>query len=393
MTALELAQVRALAVSSDGSLAADPRDAAGDTLSRQRAYAQLVARYDIVVRAPGESRPVAWAPSPTLRIRAVPASRWGFVISGYRAALATCLLAGTQIVTCQDPISMGLIGYLLKRRLGVALNLQINGDIVDNPYWLAENRLYPAFNVLARWLIRRADTIRVSTSGERGKYVDGWGISQQRVWNVPFMVDFGPFLNADASGVRERLHVPHGAPLVLFLGRLVKAKDLGVLLKAVPRILAGQPRVKVVIAGAGPEETSLRRLAHDLGIEASVRFPGRIAHQDVPGLFAAADVFVLCSHYEGTSMVTLEAAASGLPIVSTDVTGAVDAILPGQSGLLVPKRHPKALADAIACLLDDPQRAQEMGARGRAHVIDRFEPQRIARRMAELWLATIRLSR
>ncbi len=381
-----------MAISNDASLGADPRDAPGGSFARQLLYASHVARYDVVVRTEPSAKPVTRAASDRLHIRAVPASRSGFVVSGFRAALARAQHAETHIVSCSDTITMGLIGYLLKRRLGIALNLQINGDFVDNPYWLGENRIYPAFNLLARWLIRRADTLRVSTAAERRKYMEGWGLPAERVWNVPFHVDFSPFLHADGAGVRERLEIERVAPLILFLGRLVKAKDLGILLRAMPTVIAYHPRTILVVAGSGPEDRPVRELASELGIERSLRFLGRVPHLDVPALYAASDAFVLSSHYEGTSMVTLEAAASGLPVVSTDVPGAPDAVLDGISGLIVPRRDPAALAAALIALLDDPDRAKEMGSRGRAHVLERFEPHRIARQMAELWLGTIRVA-
>ena len=389
---LDLGQVRALAVSSDANLAADPRIAPGDTLRRQIAYARHVARYDVIVRTPPGSRRAAWRPAPTLHLCTVPATRWGFVASGYRAALATGLRHRAQVVTCQDPFSLGLVGLLLQRRLGMALNLQVNGDVLDNPYFLAEHPLYPAFNLLAHRLIRAADTIRVSTSSERRAFVERWGLDAERVWNVPFLVEFAPFLVADPTGVRDWLEAPADAPLVLFLGRLVKAKDLGVLLRAAPRVLARHPNTVFVLAGAGPEEPMLRRLAGRLGIARSLRLPGRVPHARVPALYAAADVFALSSHYEGTSMVTLEAAASALPVVATDVAGARDAVLPGESGLIVPRRDSRALAAALVEVLDDRARARAMGRRGREHVLARFDPERIARKMAELWLATIRLA-
>src|SRR5205814_7862195 len=166
-----------------------------------------------------------------------------------------------------------------------------------------------------------------------------------------------------------------------------------VMLRAVPRVLARHPRAVFVLAGAGPEEALLRSLAAELGIQASLRLPGRIPHARVPDLFAAADVFALSSHYEGTSMVTLEAAASGLPVVSTDVIGARDAVLDGESGLVVPRRDPAALAEALTRPLDDPPAARAMGARGREHVLAGFDAESIARQMAELWYATARLAR
>jgi glycosyltransferase involved in cell wall biosynthesis len=393
MSGITLSDLRAMALSSDLSLASSPGDAVGDTLKRQCLYAQHVRRYDVVVRSDQGKAPMHYAGSPSLNVHTVPSSRAGFVAAGYARALRIARAVGTQAVSCQDPITMGLIGYLLKRRLGLGLNLQINGDIVDNPYWLAENRLYPTFNRLARWLIPRADTVRVSTSREREKYVQTWGIPEERVWNVPFLVDFAPYLGPRNLVARRDLEIDDDVPMALFLGRLVRAKNLDVLFEAIPAVLRIHPRTVFVLAGAGPESDTLRKLAAGKRVEANIRIPGRIAHSDVPALYAAADLFVLCSQYEGTSMVTLEAAAAGLPIVTTDVTGAFDSVVPDESGVIVPKRNPPALASAISGLLDDSERARRMGARGREHVLATFDPDRIARKMAEMWLATARLAR
>jgi glycosyltransferase involved in cell wall biosynthesis len=347
----------------------------------------------VVVRTPPGAPPRRAQAGPNLWITTAPSTRPGFLLQGYRVALAVALRARPQVVTCQDPFSIGLVGYALARRLGLGLNLQVNGDVIDNPYFLGESRLYPAFNRLARWLLPRADTIRVSTSGERRRFLDEWGLPPERVWNIPFLVDFDRFLDAGQDGWRAELGVPPGAPMVLFLGRLVKAKDLGVLLRAIPRVLRDHPTAVFVLAGAGPEEAMLRHLAATLGIQGHLRFPGRIPYARVPSLYAAADAFVLCSHYEGTSMVTLEAAASGLPVVATDVAGVRDAVVDGVTGLVVPRRDSIALAGALSWILSDRGRAREMGARGRAYVLERFPAGRIARKMAEMWLATAALAR
>src|SRR5688572_32986020 len=114
MMAHALSQVRAMAIGSDSSLAAHSGQAAGDTLRRQMLYGGHVQRYDMIVRTERGARPVRWQPSDTLHIRSVPAGRWEFAATGFREALAVALRHGTQVVSCQDPVSMGLVGYLLK---------------------------------------------------------------------------------------------------------------------------------------------------------------------------------------------------------------------------------------------------------------------------------------
>jgi glycosyltransferase involved in cell wall biosynthesis len=146
----------------------------------------------------------------------------------------------------------------------------------------------------------------------------------------------------------------------LAAGRLIWKKDYPTLLRAFSIACPGL----LCIAGEGPLEGELRGLAAPLG--ARVRFLG--ARRDMPALLNAADAFVLSSVVEGLPMVLLEAAASGLPCVATDVGGTCEAVLDGQTGLLVPPGDAQALGEAMERLTTLPatERAA-MEAAARAH--------------------------
>nr|MBA2793017.1 glycosyltransferase [Thermoleophilaceae bacterium] len=125
----------------------------------------------------------------------------------------------------------------------------------------------------------------------------------------------------------------------------------------------------VVIAGSGPLEAHLRDLARS---EPRVHLLGGVPESDLPLLLAAADLFVLPSvnRAESFGIATLEAQAMGVPAVVTDVgTGTVEAIVPGETGVVVPAGDPVALAGAISALLADPERLRAMGRAARRHVV------------------------
>src|SRR5581483_2306222 len=136
------------------------------------------------------------------------------------------------------------------------------------------------------------------------------------------------------------------------------------------------PETRFVLAGDGPQRPWLERLAHDLGLGSAVAFIGAVDHGRMPGLMAAADVVAISSVYEGTSLVAVEALASGTPVVTTDVAGAPDTVQDGISGRVVPVGDAGALAAALLDLLADPARARTMGEAGRRHVLERFDHQR-----------------
>ncbi|HEY8106836.1 MAG TPA: glycosyltransferase [Gemmatimonadales bacterium] len=135
------------------------------------------------------------------------------------------------------------------------------------------------------------------------------------------------------------------------VGRLADQKALHVLLEATPRLLADDPGTRVLIVGDGPRRPALERQARRLGVDGAVVFAGY--QTDVVPAYAAMDVFVLPSRYEGFGIVFLEAMALGVPVVGTRVVGSEDAVVDGVTGLLVPHGDAPALAAAVLRLFAD----------------------------------------
>jgi len=160
------------------------------------------------------------------------------------------------------------------------------------------------------------------------------------------------------------------APVILWVGRLERWKGTIDGLRAVA--LLGCP-AHLVIAGAGPELSRLRDAAHSLGIAERVHLLGARDHAELPCLYASADLVIGTSFANETfGMALAEASACARPVVATRFGGFPEVVRDGDTGLLVPPRDPRALADAMRALLHDRQRAQAMGTAGRAHVVANF---------------------
>jgi glycosyltransferase involved in cell wall biosynthesis len=174
--------------------------------------------------------------------------------------------------------------------------------------------------------------------------------------------NFGPDLESRV-GLRKELGI-EGRFAWLAVGRLEVQKDYPNLLNAVSRL---SRREVLLVAGEGALGSFLKQLATDLGIQERVRFLG--IRKDVPKLMAAADAYVMTSAWEGLPMVLLEAAASSLPIVATDVGGNREIVRDGVGGFLVPGKDSTALAEAMLTMerLSDGSR-RAMGDAGRAYV-------------------------
>jgi phosphatidylinositol alpha-1,6-mannosyltransferase len=115
---------------------------------------------------------------------------------------------------------------------------------------------------------------------------------------------------------------------------------------------------------------------------------GPVPHQTVPAYYAACDVFALPSRYEGNARVLAEAAAAAKPVVTTDVSGARDTVLEGQTGYIVPVGRPNVLAGRLLEVLADPERADQMGLRARDHILRLYADDRLLAEFRDLWNAT-----
>lgn len=190
--------------------------------------------------------------------------------------------------------------------------------------------------------------------------------------------------------IRQR-HGLAGRRVAVCISRLVARKGQDTLIRAWPRVRAAIPDAALLIVGDGPYRARLRSLAQELGVQDCVHFAGTVSHQELPAYYAAGDVFAMpCRSrnggldIEGLGMVYLEASASGLPVIAGNSGGAPDAVLDGETGLVVDGDWPGPTARALVRLLADPATADEMGKRGRTWVEREWSWEATTRRLADL---------
>jgi glycosyltransferase involved in cell wall biosynthesis len=175
-----------------------------------------------------------------------------------------------------------------------------------------------------------------------------------------------------SSPVREQLGIPQNAPVIGFSGRLTRDKGLPELCEAFELILRSEPSTRLLLVGWF--DVAEDALDQDLR-ERILRHPRIYSTGFVPDTaryYRAMDVFVLPTWREGFPNVVLEAAAAGLPVVTTESTGARDSVLPEVTGLLIPPGHPEAIYEAVLKLIRDPQRRACMGQAARAWILEHY---------------------
>ncbi len=195
--------------------------------------------------------------------------------------------------------------------------------------------------------------------------------------------------------LRRSLGIADSDFVVGSVGRLVYDKGFGELFAAAESITAAHPEVKFVVIG--PEEHGQQndavpaaRLAA-LQAKGAVRFLGW--RNDTPQCYAMMDLFVLPSHREGVPRACMEASASGLPVIATDIRGCREVVKHGETGLLVPVRDPVALAAAIERLRSDRSLARAMGEAGRRHIVANFNHQQVLDRLLAFYSRIAPLAR
>ena len=225
--------------------------------------------------------------------------------------------------------------------------------------------------------LRAADRV-IAVNDHIAEQAIGLGVDANRVRVIRSGVDTERFQPRDQRAARCALGVPETALLVLFVGNLEPRKQVDVLLRAMARLHAEQPRASLVIVGSGEgagaqdQTARLMALARDLGLENVVRFVGRLSDEQVLEHYAAADVLALPSSSEAQGIVALEAMACGLPVVGSAVGGLAGAIDDRQTGRLVPPGESGPLADALQEVLSDRARCEAMGRAARSHVERNF---------------------
>ncbi len=195
----------------------------------------------------------------------------------------------------------------------------------------------------------------------------------QRQWPKLAVAHCG--VDTERFGLVQRTRRDHpSAPLkVLCVGRLVREKAQTLLVAAVAEAVARGVDAHLVLAGDGPCRAEVERAVarHEMG--GRVELTGAVSQDDIVELYAAADVFALASFAEGVPVVLMEAMATGLPVVATQIAGIAELVEDGRSGRLVAPGRPDELAAALTAIAEDPELGHRMGRAGRARVVDDFE--------------------
>jgi len=213
----------------------------------------------------------------------------------------------------------------------------------------------------------RGFDMMVANTREIADWAVAQGWARDQTAYIPNFAEAG----AGAALDRAAFDTPADAPLLVGMGRLHSDKAHDISLRA----LAALPGVYLWIAGSGPQEAELKRLAKDLGVADRVRFLGW--RDDAPSLYRTADLCVFPSRIEPLGNVVLQAWAHGVPVIAGASKGPAVLVKDGEDGLLIPLEDPDALARAVQTLLGDAPLRARMVAAGEARLAGEFSPEAV----------------
>lgn len=238
---------------------------------------------------------------------------------------------------------------------------------------------------------RLVDKMVFVSDDARSVAVERGGVAVRNILTIVNGVDLDRYSVSpagDRETKRREVGISPGAEVVGIVARLTPAKDHSNLFRAFKRVLSVTPGARLLVVGDGELRGELEAEVIELGVQGEVIFLGD--RSDVPDLLGIMDVFVLSSYTEGLAMTLLEAMAAGLPIVATRVGGNTEAVVDGQTGFIVPPRDERALAGAVLELLEDKERAREMGRMGRARAVEKFGTDTMVREYEKLYRSVLR---
>ncbi len=172
---------------------------------------------------------------------------------------------------------------------------------------------------------------------------------------------------------------------VLFVGGLIPVKGPDLLLEAIRIVAETKPDVRAVLIGEGTMRDSLETQCEEEGLSRHVEFVGVVPHDKVVEYYRRSRLVAIPSHYEGHSLVAIEAGLSTIPVAAFDVGGIREIVMHNETGVLVSPENTADLAEAILSLLSDREWADRMGRRAREQAIERFRPERMVRQYLDLY--------
>jgi len=293
----------------------------------------------------------------------IPFFMLSFLLKGLRVGKSCDLIHAHWTVS-------GLIALLVRKWHKKPIVLTVHGSDIN-----ALNKKF-LLKLVNRFILSKVDNIIAVSPALKEKVIE-MGILQEKLWYIPNGVDTDEFYPAPIeSPVPKR---------ILWVGRMSKEKGLPILIKAMKEILKEIPQAQLTLVGDGPERGVIDQMIEDYQLKDHIHLEGFQSHMEISRYFRNSHIFVLPSIREGFPLVTLEALASGLPCIASNVGGVKAVIEDGINGYLVSPSDARELSLKVVKLMNNPDLMKEMGEKARERIVGQYSWDRIADRTIDLY--------
>lgn len=354
-------------------------------LKRHELYAQKIGK----IWAIGESQSRLTYSSNKLVIDSYPPGfYYTLPFRMYRRGLEICKKNKMDLITAQDPFATGLAAYLMSKKTGIPFEIQNHSCFFENQAWVNERYFFfRALHFLGKRLVKKADLLRVVNPKEKEIY-QSYGIPSKKIFLIPVPVDAEPFFKTVDSTLikkeKEKLGLRPDKKTLLWIGRPVPFKNLSFLISVVEELARKKYPIQCLLGGDFSINSKIADRIRRSEFQEVFKFGGFIPQEKLALYYQMGDIYLHTSVYEGFGRVLFEAMASGLPVVATESAGARYQMADNKTGFLVePNRQ--LFCNKVISLLENPQKAQEMGAEGRDHIKNRGSYEEQIERLVSHW--------
>ncbi len=277
---------------------------------------------------------------------------------------------------------------ILGRAAAYNLRIPVVHTVHGSPFHPFQSRLvYEMYRRAERWAANRCDLMIAVSDAMIDQYVAAGIAPRDKFVTVSSGMEVEPFLNPPQprDEVRRELGFAPEDIVVGKVARLFELKGHEYVIAAAQKVVAGNPHVRFLFVGDGLLREALSSTISQAGLAKHFVFTGLVPPERVPELVAAMDIVVHASLREGLARVLPQALIAGKPVISYDIDGAREVVLPGETGYLLPPRSVAELADAILQLAGDPAQRDRFGQTGRAKFTDQFRHETMTARLREIY--------
>lgn len=323
---------------------------------RMLEYADLVDSLDIICYSPNKKYSVVSENNLTI-YPTNSLSKVTFIKDAYFLAKGIIqkknLAPKETVITTQDPFETGLVGYLIKKKFQVGLNIQDHGGFFEAEYFFRRESILNLFRLpLGKFIIKKADSIRTVSMREKEYLIKNFQISPEKIFNFPIYTNW-ELIAKQPIHIDIKKKYPGFKNYIVTICRLEKVKNLPLLIESFELVLQEHPESLFLIVGKGTEEKKLKKLISIKKLNKNIIVEPWT--DDPISYYKTADLLVISSNSEGWGLTAIEASASRCPVIMTDTGCAGEFIKDRKNGWIVPVNDKIKLTAVIKEALTSPE--------------------------------------